>query len=309
ITTEFILAGLSEVPEYQIYLFLAFLLVYVISVSGNLCLIMAYNLSSNLQNPMYFNLANFSFTEICYISVIVPKMLANFLDERKTISFYGCRAQMFFLLLFGSVECYMLAVMAYDRYNAICHPLLYVTLMSRKVCIQLISITWIVSAANALVENILTFNLPFCGRKRINHFCCDVPPVLELACTDTWANEIVLFVLAGCVIIGSCLLILLSYIKIIVAILTIHSRSGRKKAFSTCASHFTVVSIFYGSAIFMYFRPRSSYSMGQDRLASLMYTIIAPLLNPFIYSIRNNDVKSALVLRTSLPPDRRRTGA
>ncbi|XP_063291674.1 olfactory receptor 5AR1-like [Pelobates fuscus] len=293
--TEFVFFGLSENSKYQIHLFLLFLCIYVISFSGNASIILLYNLSSNLHNPMYFNLANFSFTEICYISAIVPKMLANFLSERKAISFYGCAIQMYCGFLFGSVECYMLAAMAYDRYNAICRPLSYTTIMSRKVCIQLITGSWLISAVNSLIHNILTFTLPFCGNNTINHFACDVPPVLKLASTDTWINEIVLFAVGGCVIIVSFVLTMVSYVNIISAIFTIHSSSGRKKALSTCTSHFIVVAIFYGSTTFMYFRPKSEYSLDQDRLVSVMYTNIAPLLNPFIYSIRNNDVKLAFV--------------
>uniref|UniRef100_A0A8C5N1Y4 Olfactory receptor n=1 Tax=Leptobrachium leishanense TaxID=445787 RepID=A0A8C5N1Y4_9ANUR len=290
---EFILTGLGEDP-HQIYLFLLFFYIYIITVSGNLCIILVYNMSLNLHNPMYFNLANFSFIEICYVSVIVPKMLSNFLVEHKSISFYGCSAQMYFAFLFGGVECYVLASMAYDRYIAICHPLLYNAFMNRSLCIWLLAGSWFIGAANALVHNVLTFTLPFYGTNRINHFFCDVPALLKLACIDTWINEVVLFAVSGCVIIGSFILIMLSYIRIILMIFNIHSRSGRKKAFSTCSSHLTVVTIFYGSVIFMYFRPKSSYSQ-QDCLASIMYTIIAPLLNPFIYSLKNTDVKVALV--------------
>ncbi|KAM8927149.1 olfactory receptor 9G4-like [Pelodytes ibericus] len=293
--TEFILLGLSESPQYEPLLFTLFLGSYVITVIANTCLILLYNKNPHLHIPMYFNLANFSFLEICYVSAIVPKMLANFLTECKAISFYGCSLQMYFVFLFGGVECYVLATMAYDRYNAICCPLLYSALMAKTRCIQLIGVSWFIGAVNALIHNILTFTLPFCGRNRIEHFFCDVPAILELACTDTRVNEIVLFLVAGYVIIGSLLLILLSYIKIISAILNIHSSSGRQKAFSTCASHFVVVAIFYVSGIFMYFRPKSSYSMHRDCLSSVMYTIIVPLINPFIYSLRNKDVKIALI--------------
>ncbi|XP_053308380.1 olfactory receptor 1019-like [Spea bombifrons] len=293
--TYFILVGLTENPGFQPFLFAVFLCFYVVTVSGNTCIILAYRLCSALQTPMYFCLANFSFIEICYVSTIVPKTLANFLAEHKTISFRGCALQMYFGFLFGGAECYMLAALGYDRYNAICFPLLYNTIMSRKACLQLVLGSYLIAAGNALVHNVLTFALPFCGSNRINHFCCDVPPILELACADTRINEAVLFGLAGCVIIGSFVFIMFSYIKIISAVLSMRSTSGRKKAFSTCTSHFMVVAIFYGSAIFMYFRPKSAYSMYQDRLASVMYTVIAPLLNPFIYTLRNNDIKVALI--------------
>ncbi|KAM4651140.1 olfactory receptor 5AP2-like [Discoglossus pictus] len=291
--TEFILLGLSEIPELQCCIFFAFSSIYTITVIGNLTIILAIEFSPELHTPMYFHLANFSFLDISYISVTVPKSLSNLLSEKKTISFYGCTTQMFWVLLFEGTECYMLAAMAYDRYNAICHPLLYTIIMSRSRCIQLITGSWLIGAVDSAIHKTLTFIIPFCGNK-INHFFCDIPPLLKLACTDTNINEIIIFGIGGSVIITSFLTTMTSYRQIISTIINIHSTSGRKKAFSTCISHFTVVSIFYGSGFFMYLRPKSSYSMDQDRLIAIMYTVIAPLLNPFIYSLRNNDVKTAL---------------
>ncbi|XP_053545874.1 olfactory receptor 1020-like [Bombina bombina] len=292
--TEFILVGLSENPEIQPFLFAVFLLTYIITVLGNLTIILVIKLGSNLHTAMYFHLANFAFLEICYISATVPKMLSSFLAERKTISLRGCITQMYCFLLFGGTECYILAAMAYDRYNAICHPLLYTIIMNRRRCTQLIVGSWLIGAVNAAVHTILTFTLPFCDSNRIDHFFCDIPPLLKLACTDTWVNELVIFLISGSVIVGSFILILISYLQIIFTIVKIKSTSGRKKAFSTCVSHFTVVTIFFGSGIFMYFRPKSSYAMEQDRVISVMYAIAAPLLNPFIYSLRNKDVKIAI---------------
>ncbi|XP_071969579.1 olfactory receptor 5V1-like [Engystomops pustulosus] len=242
---------------------------------------------------MYFFLANFSFLETCYITSTVPKTLSTFLATRKTISFYGCVMQMYWFLLLGGAECYMLAAMAYDRYNAICHPLQYSIILSKKVCIKLICGSWVIGAVNALIHTVLTFTLPFCINK-IDHFFCDIPPLLKLACFDTWFNEVVIFVISGSVIVGSFILTMISYIKIISTIANMKSNTSRRKAFSTCVSHFTVVTIFFGSGIFMYFRPKSSYSMDQDRLIAVMYTIIAPLLNPFIYTFRNENVKIAV---------------
>ncbi|XP_072282691.1 olfactory receptor 5A2-like [Pyxicephalus adspersus] len=290
--SEFILTGLSEISELEQFLFLIFLVIYLITVSGNVYIIVVYRFSSILHKPMYFFLANFSFLDSCYISATVLKMLSNFLSQEKTISFYGCALQMYFVWLFGGTECYILAAMAYDRYNALCRPLLYNVVMSKSMCVQLICGSWIIGAINSLIHTILTFSLPFCSNK-INHFFCDVPPVLELSCTTTWINELVIYVISGCVIIGSCILILVSYIKIISTVLQVHATTGRQKAFSTCTSHLIVVTVFYGSGIFMYFRPKSSYGMDQDRLISVMYTIIAPMLNPFVYSLRNNEVKLA----------------
>ncbi|CAJ0944306.1 unnamed protein product [Ranitomeya imitator] len=202
--------------------------------------------------------------------------------------------QMYCFLLLGGTECYLLAVMAYDRYNAICHPLLYGTDMDKRTCIQLVAISWIGGAINSLTHTILTFRLPFCRDNRINHFFCDIPPVMQLACTSTTKNQIVLFVACGCVIVSSFILTIISYTHIITTVLKIKSTSGRKKAFSTCTSHLIVVTLFYGSATFMYFRPKSSYSMNQDRVVSALYAFVAPLLNPFIYSLRNGDVKAAV---------------
>ncbi|KAM9299313.1 olfactory receptor 5I1-like [Gastrophryne carolinensis] len=291
--SQFILLGLSEIPVLQKVFFLVFILIYIITLIGNINIILAYRFSPNLHTPMYFCLANFSFLDMCYISATVPKMLSNFLSEKKTISFTGCALQMYFVVLFGGTECYILAAMAYDRYNAICQPLLYSIVMSNIICSQLIIGSWTIGAANSLVHTLLTFSLPFCHR-RINHFFCDVPPVLELSCTSTWINELVIFLIGGGVVIGSCILITISYIQIISAVLKVQSKSGRKNTFSTCISHLIVVSIFYGSSIFMYFRPKSSYGMNHDRVISVMYTIIAPMLNPFVYSLRNSEVKIAM---------------
>ncbi|XP_056397838.1 olfactory receptor 5V1-like [Hyla sarda] len=290
---EFILAGLTDVSKIQCLLFVLFLCIYATTVFANLFIIFVVRFSPNLQTPMYFFLANFSFLEICYITSTVPKMLSNFLTTCKTITFYGCVVQMYWFLLLGGAECYMLAAMAYDRYNAICNPLQYTIILSRKVCIQLISGSWLIAAVNALIHTVLTFTLPFCNKK-IDHFFCDIPPLLKLSCSDTWFNEIAIFMISGLVIVGSFILTMISYIKIISTIVNMKSTTNRRKALSTCVSHFTVVVIFFGSGIFMYFRPKSSYSMAQDRLIAVMYTIIAPLLNPFIYTFRNANVKIAM---------------
>ncbi|XP_053308384.1 olfactory receptor 1019-like [Spea bombifrons] len=290
--TEFIIVGLTEVAEYEMFLFLIFLCIYITTVFLNASIVFLYIFSPNLRTPMYFFLANFSFLEICYVSSTTPKMLSVFLVEPKTISFYGCALQMYWFLLLGTAESYMLAAMAYDRYNAICHPLLYSAIMNTKVCVQLVAGSWLIGVLNSLANTTLTFRLQFC-RSRINHFLCDIPPLLKLACAETWVNEIAL-VIGGSIVFGSFILTMISYTQIICAILKIQSNSGRKKSFSTCTSHFMVVTIFYGSGSMMYFQPKSSYSMSKDRTVAVMYTIIAPLLNPFIYSVRNQDVKIAV---------------
>ncbi|XP_056398467.1 olfactory receptor 5V1-like [Hyla sarda] len=290
--TEFILLGFSGITDQQFFLFPIFLCIYVITVSGNLSIIITYKLSPSLHTPMYFFLANFSLLEIMYVSSTVPKMLSSLLSKCKVISFSGCAIQMYCVVLFGGTECYMLAAMAYDRYNAICHPLIYTQIMREIVCIQHIVGSYVIGAVNALIHTVLTFSLPFCGSNEIDHFFCDVPPVLELSCQDISVNVLVVFVIGGCVVIGSFVLTTLSYIEIISKILKLRSASGKKKTFATCSSHLIVVAIFYGSAIFMYFRARSSYRVGQNSVISLMYTVFSPLLNPFIYSLRNKEVKS-----------------
>ncbi|XP_075046044.1 olfactory receptor 5I1-like [Mixophyes fleayi] len=292
--TDFTLVGLSENPKLKLFLFIVFFVMYIITIGGNMSIILAYNFSPNLQNPMYFFLTNFSILEIFYISTTAPKLLSNFLSEHTTISFYGCAAQLYCVLLLAGTEFYILAAMAYDRYSAICHPLLYTVIMNKIACLQLIAGSWIISAANALIHTSFTFTVPFCGSHRINSFFCDVPVLLKLACKDTWINELIVFIFGGGMTVASLILTVISYVKIITTILNIHSTSGRKKAFSTCTSHLIVVTIFYGSVIFMYLRPRSSYGKDEDKLVSVMYTIIAPLLNPFIYSLRNKEVKIAM---------------
>ncbi|XP_075135130.1 olfactory receptor 5V1-like [Leptodactylus fuscus] len=291
--TEFILVGLSETPNLNFFLFFTFILIYIITVIGNMSIIIAYKYSPSLHTPMYFFLANFSFLEICYVSDTCPKLLSNSLADHKSISFYGCVTQMYCGLLFAGTEFYILATMAYDRYSAICQPLLYNMIMNKVSCIQLVAGSWVIGALNAVIHTTLTFTLPFCGSNNINHYFCDIPPLLKLACADTKVNEMTVFLVSGGVIIGSFLLTMVSYIKIISTILKIKSATGIKKAFSTCTSHLMAVFIFYGSIFSVYFKPKSKF-IEQDRLVSVMYTVIAPLLNPFIYSIRNNDMQSAL---------------
>ncbi|XP_066465413.1 olfactory receptor 10A3-like [Eleutherodactylus coqui] len=293
-TMEFIFISFSNVPELQYLLFTSFLCIYSISVAAHMFIIVVYNLSSNLHTPMYFFLANFSFLEECYISTITPNMLKNLLSNHKTITFYGCAVQMYCFLLLGSTECYLLAAMAYDRYNAICHPLLYNVIMSRNACLKLIVYSWLIGLMVAIIQTSLTFSLPFCGPNKINHFYCDILPIMALACSDTQFNEIVTFLIVLLLIVGAFLLTIVSYTQIIWTIIKHHSAAGMKKAFSTCTSHLIVVTIFYGSGSIMYLRPKSTYGTDMDKFISLMYTVIAPLINPFIYSLRNNDVKYAV---------------
>ncbi|KAF0877433.1 OR5W2 protein, partial [Crocuta crocuta] len=294
VIADFILLGLSGTKDVQHGLFVFFLLVYAITVIANLGMILLIRLDSRLHTPMYYFLSNLSFCDVCYSSTVSPKMLADFLSEQKKIPYNLCAIQLYFFGGFADVECLMLAVMAYDRYVAICNPLLYTVAMSRRICIQLVALAYIVGFVDSAIHTCCTFRLSFCNSSMINHFFCDIPPLLSLSSSDTSINEIVMFTFIGCVVGCSSITVLLSYIYIITTILRMNSAEGRCKAFSTCASHLTAVAIFHGTLLFMYFRPSSSYSMDTDKMASVFYTIVIPMLNPLIYSLRNKDVKGAV---------------
>ncbi|XP_030042428.1 olfactory receptor 5V1-like [Microcaecilia unicolor] len=293
---EFILLGLTSSHETEIILFGVILIIYLIALLGNMLIIIITILFSCFNSPMYFFLCNLSFLDLGLISTTVPKMLVNFLIEVKTISFFGCVAQLYCFITLGGAECLLLTVMAYDRYVAICKPLHYSVIVSRRLCVLLVTVTWITACLNSLVHTMTTFCLPFCESNKIMHFFCDIPPVLKLACADTRINEIALYSSAGSIMVGSFFFILLSYVYIISAILKIKSAKGRWKAFSTCASHFIIVSLYFGSAGFMYLRPTSTYSLEKDRELSVLYAIIIPMLNPVIYSLRNKEIHRALGL-------------
>ncbi|XP_029468017.1 olfactory receptor 5V1-like [Rhinatrema bivittatum] len=293
--TEFLILGFSNLPHLQLILFNVFLLVYVVTLLGNMMVIIILQLKPVLHTPMYFFLRNLSFLEACFSSVTLPKMLVNLLAEDKTISFRGCATQMFFLLFLGTTECFLLAVMAYDRYVAICYPLRYAILMNQGLCRQLATGCWVSGILLSLGQTSFIFSLPFCGSNILNHFFCDVPPILKLACGNTFFNEVALFAVCVFILLIPFLLTLLSYSGIINTVLHMHSAEGRRKAFSTCASHLTSVTLFYGTASFMYLRPKSSYSLDTDRLLALFYSVVTPMLNPIIYTLRNKEVKGALI--------------
>ncbi|XP_067399127.1 olfactory receptor 10C1-like [Emydura macquarii macquarii] len=292
--TEFVILGFSNHPDVNITLFVAFLCVYIITVLGNILIIVVINVDRALHSPMYFFLQNLSFLEICYTSVTLPKMLANLLSEDKTISFVGCAVQMYFFLFFGGTECFLLASMAYDRYSAICNPLRYTSIMNKRVCLQLSGGSWICGTLVALEHTVFVFTLPFCGSNVINHFFCEIQPLLKLVCKDTYWNEIQIIVGAAIILMLPLMLILVSYICIISTVLKIRSTEGRHRAFSTCSSHLIVVTLFYGMALIMYVRPKSSFSPDVNKLLSLFYSVVTPVLNPIIYSLRNKEVKDAL---------------
>ncbi|KFQ81722.1 Olfactory receptor 1020, partial [Phaethon lepturus] len=292
--TEFLFTGFTDCLDLQVTLFVVFLLIYVITVVGNLGIIAVVWLNSQLQTPMYFFLSNLSFLDLCYSSVVAPKMLLNLSSERKTISFAGCFIQLYFYTAFVTVECYLLAVMAYDRYVAICHPLRYPVVMSRKVCVSLLATSYAVGFFNSVVLTGFALRVSFCGPNVIDHFFCDGPPLSKLACSDTSVNQVLLRAFGGFDEVITISVILISYGCILFAILRMDSVLGKRKAFGTCASHLVVVTIFYGTLLFMYLRPMSSYSLGRDKIISVFYAVVTPMLNPFIYSLRNQKVKSAL---------------
>ncbi|KAM7163283.1 olfactory receptor-like protein OLF2 [Macrochelys suwanniensis] len=292
--TEFILSGLTNRPELQVPLFVVFLLIYIITLVGNGGMILLITIDPRLHTPMYFFLSNLSFCDLCYSSVISPKMLLNFIAERKSISYTACAVQMYFFYAFSDFECLLLAVMAYDRYVAICYPLLYTVTMSRQRCKQLVAGVYTVGLVDSMINTCFIFRLSFCSSNIINHFFCDIPPLLAISCSETHINEIVMFTLVCCIIATSFVTVLLSYVYIISTILQIRSAEGRHKAFSTCTFHLTAVVLLFGTLLFMYLRPTSSYSMNTDKVASVFYALVIPMLNPLIYSLRNTEVKDAL---------------
>ncbi|XP_004645811.1 olfactory receptor 1038-like [Octodon degus] len=292
--TEFILLGFSVHREIEIILFVIISAVYTLTLLGNVGMISLIQLDSRLHTPMYFFLSNLAFVDLCYSSSIAPKFLNTLLTTRRSISFYACATQLGFFLNFLISEMFLLAVMAYDRYVAICNPLLYMVLMSQKVCTRLVLGPYLYSFSVALLHTIVTFQLIYCDPNIINHFYCDDVPLMALACSDTSLKEILIFIFAGFNMISSLATVLVSYLYIVAAILRIQSTEGRRKAFSTCASHLTAVTIFYGTLIFMYLQPKSSHSLDTDKMASVFYTMVIPMLNPMIYSLRNQEVKSAL---------------
>ncbi|KAM9015754.1 uncharacterized protein PRD47_008632 [Ara ararauna] len=291
---EFILKGLSDQVEMKAALFVLLLLIYTITLLGNAGIIVAIRGHPQLHTSMYFFLGSLSIVDICFSSVVAPRTLVNFLLEKKTISFAGCMGQAFFYIVFVTSECFLLAVMAYDRYVAICNPLLYSSVMTRRLCVGLVVGCYIGGVLNSIIQMTFIIRLPFCSSNVINHFFCDVPPLLALSCSSTYINEMILFSLAGIIELSTISAILVSYIFIFFAILRIRSVEGRRKAFSTCVSHLIVVTMLYGTTIFMYLRPSSSYSLNTDKVVSVFYTVVIPMLNPLIYSLRNKEMKDAL---------------
>ncbi|XP_027694110.1 olfactory receptor 12-like [Vombatus ursinus] len=292
--TEFILLGFRVSPELQIILFLFFLLIYMVILVGNIGMTVIIKIDSRLHTPMYFFLRNLSYLDLCYSTVIAPKTLTNFLSARRTISYNGCATQFFFFALFVTTEGFLLAVMAYDRFTAICSPLLYPVRMSQQVCVQLVAVSYFCGCINSMVQTGFTFSLRFCGENRIDHFFCDVSALIKISCVDTFTNEIVLFILSAVIIITTSLVILVSYSYILTTVLKIPSTQGRHKTFSTCGSHIAVVSLFYGTVFFMYAQPGALSSPEKSKVVAVFYTLVIPMFNPLIYSLRNRDVKESV---------------
>ena len=292
--SEFFLLGLSEQAEQQELLFGLFLSMYLITVAGNLLIILAVITDARLHTPMYFFLANLSLTDTGLVSTTVPNMLANMWIQNQVISYAGCLSQLYFFILFGTLEALLLAVMSYDRYVAICHPLHYTMVMSPGLCVPLVSASWIMSGLYSLLQTLLMNSLSFCAEQEIPHFFCDINPLLRLSCTDPFINELVIFSIGGLTGLVCVLSLIISYTYIFSTIQKIPSTQGKQKALSTCSSHLSVVSLFFGTSSCVYFSPPSTRSAPNGAIASVIYTAVTPMLNPFIYSLRNRDIKCSL---------------
>ncbi|XP_030341057.1 olfactory receptor 1038 [Strigops habroptila] len=292
--TKFILLGITDSPCAQTPLFVLFLSIYIVTLVGNVGIIVLVRVSPSLHTPMYFFLTHFAFIDICYSAVISPRMLADLLSEEKTISFSACMMQLQSFTHFAIVECHLLAMMAYDRHVAICHPLLYVTIISSRVCWQLVASSYLFAFFSAIICTWCAFGGSFCGPNLIDHFFCDIVPVLKLVCSDTHTSEMIIFAFVTINVVGTSVVLLLSYISILHAVLRMCSAQSRARAFQTCASHLTAVALFYGTTFFMYLQPPSSHR-SLDKVASIFYSVVTPMLNPFIYTLRNKEVKGALV--------------
>lgn len=292
--SDFFLLGLSQQPEQQGVLFGLFLPMYLVTVAGNLLIILAIFTDAQLHTPMYFFLANLSLADTCFVSTTVPKMLANIWFQNQVISYVGCLSQLYFFRLFVMLEAFILAVMAYDHYVAICYPLHYLMVMSPGLCILLVSASWIVNALHSLLHTLLMNNLSFCAAHEIPHFFCDINPLLSLSCTDPFINELVIFTVGGLAGLVCVLCLVISYAYIFSTILKMPSAQGKRKAFSTCSSHLSVVALFYGTTIGVYLCPSSVRTAVKEKASAVMYTAVTPMLNPFIYSLRNKDMKRGL---------------
>ncbi|XP_010845790.1 PREDICTED: olfactory receptor-like protein DTMT [Bison bison bison] len=294
IVSEFLLLGLPIESEHQNLFYALFLAMYVTTVLGNLLILVLICLDPHLHTPMYLFLSNLSFSDLCFSSVTMPKLLQNMQSQDLSIPYAGCLIQMYFFLFYGDLESFLLVAMAYDRYVAICFPLHYTTIMSPRLCLFLVLLSWVLTTFHAMLHTLLMARLHFCEDNVIPHFFCDMSALLKLSCSDTRVNELVIFFTGGLILVIPFLLIITSYARIVSSILKVPSARGIRKAFSTCGSHLTVVSLFYGTIIGLYLCPSAHNSTVKETVMSMMYTVVAPMLNPFIYSLRNRDMKGAL---------------
>ncbi|XP_027732441.1 olfactory receptor 2W3-like [Vombatus ursinus] len=291
---HFILLGFSDRPRLEHILFVIVLIFYLITLVGNITIILVSQLESRLHTPMYFFLTQLSFLDLCFTTSSIPQFLFNLGGSNKTISYLGCVIQLFMFLGLGGIECILLAVMAYDRFIAICKPLHYTVIMHRQLCVQLVAVSWGIGLLNSLVMSPMTMRLPRCGKHQVKHFLCEMPALIKMACVDTVAIESTVFILTVIIVLVPLSLILISYGYITQTVLRIKSAAGRKKVFNTCGSHLTVVSLFYGNIIYIYMQPGNNSSQDQGKFLTLFYNLVTPMLNPLIYTLRNKEVKSAL---------------
>ncbi|XP_038181916.1 olfactory receptor 1 [Arvicola amphibius] len=292
--SQFLLLGLPIPPEHQHLFYILFLAMYLTTVLGNILIIILILLDSHLHTPMYLFLSNLSFSDLCFSSVTMPKLLQNMQSQDPSIPYAGCLTQIYFFLYFGDLGNFLLVVMAYDRYVAICFPLHYTSIMSPKLCVSLVVLSWVLTTFHAMLHTLLMARLSFCEDNVIPHYFCDMSALLKLACSDTHVNEVVIFIVVSIFLVLPFALIIMSYVRIVSSILKVPSSQGIRKAFSTCGSHMSVVSLFYGTVIGLYLCPSANNSTVKDTVMSLMYTVVTPMLNPFIYSLRNRDIKGAL---------------
>ncbi|XP_021034793.1 olfactory receptor 1468-like isoform X2 [Mus caroli] len=293
--SQFILLGLPIPPEQKQLFYALFLAMYLTSVLGNLIIIILIHLDPHLHTPMYLFLSNLSFSDLCFSSVTIPKLLQNMQSQDTSITYAGCLTQMYFFMVFANMENVLLVVMAYDRYVAICFPLHYTRIMSPKLCVSLVVLSWVFTILYSMLHTLLLARLSFCEDNVIPHFFCDISVLLKLACSDTYINELMIFILGGLDIVIPFILIVVSYVQIVCSILKFSTTRGIAKVFSTCGSHLSVVSLFYGTIIGVYICPSANNSTVKEIVMALMYTVVTPMLNPFIYSLRNRDMKEALI--------------
>ncbi|XP_044518911.1 olfactory receptor 1E5-like [Gracilinanus agilis] len=304
IISEFLLLGLPIQPELKVPFYTLFLVMYLITVLGNLIIIFLILVDSHLHTPMYLFLSNLSFSDMCFSSVTIPKMLIDMQSKKPAISYTDCLIQMYFFFFFGDLESFLLVAMAYDRYVAICYPLHYTVIMNSKLCSALVVLSWVLTTFHALLHTLLMSQVAFSSNNIIPHFFCDLSALLKLACSDIYINELMIFIFGGLVLVVPFLLIVASYARILSSILRVPSIRGIRKAFSTCGSHLSVVSLFYGTIIGLYLCPSANNSTVKETVMSIMYTVVTPMLNPFIYSLRNQDMKGAfkkLLIGRKLP--------